>query len=149
MAAKNKMDKISRITRSENMRRIHSRHTKPELITRKLVSQLGIKYRLHPKNILGSPDIINRKHKFAIFVHGCFWHQHTKCKYCHLPKSRKSYWTPKLRRNVQRDKRNVALLKKNGWNVLIIWECQLHKPLKAKSRLTRFFKMVYAVRNKH
>jgi DNA mismatch endonuclease, patch repair protein len=134
------MDKITKIARSENMRRIHSVNTKPELIVRKIVSRLGIRYRLHPKNVPGSPDIVNRKHKIAIFVHGCFWHQHLYCKYSHFPKSRRFYWVPKLNKNIQRDKKNIYQLRKDGWSVLVIWECQLKKLLQAENRLRIYFK---------
>ncbi|MDQ3812453.1 MAG: very short patch repair endonuclease [Armatimonadota bacterium] len=107
------------------MRRIHSTGTKPEMLVRKLIHSLGYRYRLHSKQLPGKPDLVFSKRRKAIFVHGCFWHQHPGCKTCHIPKSRQEYWAPKLSRNVNRDRENQRKLREMGWNILVIWECQL------------------------
>ena len=120
-------DRISTIRRSSNMRAIRSGGMKPEMIVRSLVHRMGYRYRLHAKNLPGKPDLVFRPRKKAIFVHGCFWHQHAKedCKDGRQPKSNTGYWAPKLTRNVERDAANVAALKKLGWGILILWECEV------------------------
>lgn len=124
------MDTISRKRRSENMRRIKSKGTKPELVVRRFVHSLGFRFRLHPESLPGKPDIVLSKLKKIIEVRGCFWHQHglRLCNDSHIPSSRIEYWRPKLSRNVKRDKRNLALLRKLGWEVLILWECEVMAP---------------------
>jgi len=99
----------------------------PEMVVRRLLHSLGYRYRLHAKELPGKPDIVFRKRKKAIFVHGCFWHQHEDpaCKIVRVPKSKQDYWIPKLRRNVERDKAAIADLEKEGWAVMVIWECEL------------------------
>ena len=109
--------------RSANMAAIRSRDTAPELIVRRLAHRLGLRFRLHQSSLPGKPDLVFPRHRKVVFVHGCFWHQHS-CPDGHLPKSRISYWTPKLRRNCERDAEQLKLLKSLGWDVLIIWECQ-------------------------
>jgi DNA mismatch endonuclease (patch repair protein) len=133
-------DTISRIRRSENMRRIRSSGMKPEMIVRSLVHGPGYRFRLHARELPGKPDIVRRPHKQAIFVHGCFWHQHPKqkCLDGRLPKSNTSYWHPKLSGNVERDKAAAAALKKAGWRVLVIWECETKDMETLKRRLRKF-----------
>lgn len=99
---------------------------KPEIIVRSILHKLGYRFRLHKNSILGRPDVVLSKHKKIIFVHGCFWHQHKKksCKKAHLPKSNIEYWIPKLTRNVQRDEMHIKELKRQGWKILVIWECE-------------------------
>ena len=109
------------------MRKIGSKNTKPELLVRKMLHRKGIRFRLHAKDLPGKPDISNKSKGFAIFVNGCFWHQHSKCRYASIPKSNKEYWVPKLKKNKSRDQRNAALLKKEKWNVEVVWECQTKK----------------------
>jgi DNA mismatch endonuclease (patch repair protein) len=101
---------------------------------------LGYRYRLHRKNLPGHPDIIFPKLKKAIFVHGCFWHQHSarSCKIARLPKSRLEYWIPKLERNTQRDNAAVASLRELGWTTLVIWECEISNEALLKEAMTRF-----------
>lgn len=111
------------IGRSENMRRIKSANTAPELAVRKLLTELGYRYRLHVEKLPGKPDIVFSGRRKVIFVHGCFWHVHT-CKTAHKPQSNQSYWNPKLTRNVERDARNRDALLSSGWKSLVIWECQ-------------------------
>ncbi len=117
-------DPLNPSQRSENMRRIKARNTKPELTVRRLLHSLGYRYRLHAKELPGKPDIVFRGRKRAIFVHGCFWHQHEQCREGRFPGTRPEYWVPKLGRNVERDRSNSAQLVEAGWQVLIIWECE-------------------------
>lgn len=117
-------DKISSERRSENMRRIKSKDTKPELAARQLLFKAGYRYRLHRKDLPGKPDIVFAKANKAIFVHGCFWHGHENCVDGRIPKSRTDYWPSKIAGNKARDERNQGLLKEQGWEVLVIWECE-------------------------
>jgi DNA mismatch endonuclease (patch repair protein) len=107
------------------MRRIKAKDTKPEMVVRKLLHSMGYRYRLHAKELAGKPDVVFRRLKRAIFVHGCFWHQHGECREGRLPGTRPEYWIPKLGRNVERDHRHTESLTQAGWQVLILWECQL------------------------
>lgn len=120
-------DVHDKATRSYNMSRIKSRDTKPELLIRRFLFANGLRYRLYDKNLKGKPDIILKKFKTVIFVNGCFWHGHDNCKYFVVPKTRTEFWLDKIEGNKKRDEENVALLKKNGWNIVIIYECQLKK----------------------
>lgn len=121
------VDHISEERRSWNMSRIRSKDTKPEMIVRKMLHKNGIRYRLHVKDLPGKPDLSNKKKKFAVFVNGCFWHQHKDCKRATIPKSNKSYWIPKLQKNIENYNQNVEKILSNGWNVFTIWECEVKK----------------------
>ena len=114
-------------TRSYNMRQIKGRNTKPEIIVRKYLFSLGYRYRLHVKCLPGKPDIVLPKYKTVIFVNGCFWHGHNKCKDFVMPKSRLQYWAPKIQKNIDRDKISGQMLKALGWRIITLWECQLQK----------------------
>lgn len=109
--------------RSENMRRIRSKNTAPEMTVRRLAHSLGYRYRLHRKDIPGKPDLVFPRRRKAIFIHGCFWHQHPGCREGRPPKSNADYWLPKLERNIERDKVVLGQLISMGWDVLVIWEC--------------------------
>jgi len=106
------------------MSRIRSKDTKPELIVRSLLHRMGFRFRLHRKDLPGKPDIVLPKYKTVIFVHGCFWHGHKGCRRSNVPKSNQEYWVPKINRNIQRDKEHYKQIKKMGWKVLVIWECE-------------------------
>ena len=121
------MDKFSKETRSRVMSRIKSKDTKPEILVRSYLFSRGLRFRKNDKRYPGSPDIVLPKYKTVVFVHGCFWHLHEGCKYAVMPKSNVDYWKPKLYRNRERDKRNQEELKKLGWKVITVWECQLKK----------------------
>lgn len=110
--------------RSENMRAIKSKNTSPEIFVRKQLHRLGFRFRLHRKDLPGSPDIVLPKYFTVIFVNGCFWHRHQGCTRCSTPGTNKAYWKKKFDRNVQRDKENYSALEKLGWKVIIIWECE-------------------------
>ena len=132
------MDSISPTRRSENMRRIRSKDTKPEVTVRSLVHRLGYRFRLHRSDLPGRPDLAFPGLRKLIFVHGCFWHQHTSCADGRMPKSRKSYWVPKLRGNTERDKGHRARLQKLGWDVLVIWDCETTNLDKLNAKLRKF-----------
>ena len=109
------------------MARIRSKDTAPEMAVRKMLHAHGYRYRLHRKDLPGKPDVVLTKHRVAIFVHGCFWHQHKGCRFAATPKSNAGYWGPKLSRNVQRDEQSVRALQQAGWRVLVVWECACRK----------------------
>jgi DNA mismatch endonuclease (patch repair protein) len=110
--------------RSEIMRAIRAYNTKPEVLVRRIIHRMGFRFRLHRNDLPGRPDIVLPKHRKIIQVHGCFWHGHRTCKLAHNPKSNQEYWGPKLARTIQRDAKNHRELKRLGWKVLILWECE-------------------------
>jgi DNA mismatch endonuclease (patch repair protein) len=106
------------------MAAIKGKNTKPEMIVRSVCHAMGLRYRLHRKDLPGKPDLVLPKHRLCIFVHGCFWHRHPGCKYAYTPKSRPEFWLPKLAKNVERDLSAQQALETLGWRVAVIWECQ-------------------------
>jgi DNA mismatch endonuclease, patch repair protein len=137
------VDVLTKIQRSYNMSRIRNKNTKPEIIVRSIVHGMGFRYRLHNKNLPGKPDIVLTRHKKIIFVHGCFWHMH-KCKYGKVkPATNATFWENKRSGNRERDKRNIKALKKLGWDVLVIWECELKKsPEKTEKKIINFLRKI-------
>lgn len=123
------MDSLTKEERSKNMRAIRSKNMRPEMIVRRLMHRLGYRYRLHKTDLPGKPDLVFRSRRKAIFVHGCFWHQHkdSQCKIVRVPKSRLDYWLTKLTRNVKRDEQHMAALEEGGWDVLCVWECEIER----------------------
>ncbi|HEO70437.1 MAG TPA: DNA mismatch endonuclease Vsr [Candidatus Hydrogenedentes bacterium] len=129
------------ISRSENMRRIRSRNTAPELVVRAALRRLGhVGYRLHKSDLPGRPDVAFVGRKKAIFVHGCFWHGHDCAEGARLPKSNVGYWLPKIRRNRQRDEESMLALEAGGWSVLVLWECELGDADALQRRLDEFLR---------
>ncbi len=122
--------------RSYNMSMIRGKNTKPEIIVRKYLHSKGLRFKLHKKELPGKPDIVLSKFKTVIFIHGCFWHGHKNCKYFVVPKTRTRWWINKIEGNKLVDKRNNLKLKKSGWNIIIIWGCEL-KPSKIKRTLNK------------
>ena len=116
--------RLSPAQRSKIMRSIRSKNTSPELRVRSQVHRLGYRYRLHVSGMPGKPDIVMPRYRTVLFVNGCFWHQHQGCKYATVPRTNTDYWTQKFRRTMDRDKKAQAALSQEGWNVLVIWECQ-------------------------
>jgi DNA mismatch endonuclease (patch repair protein) len=132
------MDKLSPQRRSANMARIRSKNTNPEIVLRRLIHGLGYRFRLHRKDLPGKPDIVFPSRRKIILAHGCFWHQHSGCPEGRVPGSRLEYWEPKLKRNQARDATNQGLLKEQGWEVLVVWECELKDVNLLKSRIKKF-----------
>lgn len=112
------------ISRSENMARIRGKNTKPEIKVRSMTHALGYRFRLHRRDLPGSPDLAFPGRKAAIFVHGCFWHRHQGCPNCTTPKTRTEFWQEKFTKNVARDRKVIADLERLGWRVMTIWECE-------------------------
>jgi DNA mismatch endonuclease, patch repair protein len=121
-------DTVSPDRRSEMMRRIRAKDTKPERIVRSAAHRLGYRFRLHVKDLPGSPDLVFPGRKLALFVHGCFWHRHGGCAYAYRPKSNIEFWKGKFKNNVARDRRVRRELEGMGWRVAIIWECETANP---------------------
>jgi DNA mismatch endonuclease (patch repair protein) len=126
-------DIVSKEARSYNMSRVRGKDTKPELLVRKFLFSEGFRYRLHGKNLPGTPDIILKKYKTVIFINGCFWHGHENCKYAAIPKTRTEWWNAKILKNIFNDKLFQNKLITSGWNVLIVWGCEI----KSKTRTER------------
>lgn len=137
MSGKEKKAAHRPLTRSENMAAIPSKNTKPEIKIRKALHHLGYRYRLHHKDLAGTPDIVLKKYHTVLFVHGCFWHCHD-CKYFHWPKSNLEYWQPKILKNVERDTRHTLELLDLGWKVCIWWECSTRNAQDFAWSLTKF-----------
>ena len=110
------------------MSRIRAKDTKPEMLVRKFLHANGFRYILHDKTLPGKPDIVLPKYRTVIFVHGCFWHGHTNCKYFKVPKTRTKWWLAKINRNKANDEKAQKALRKEGWKVINIWECSLKNP---------------------
>lgn len=126
------------LTVSERMSRIRSKDTHPEIVVRRLLYGMGYRYRLNVKSLPGKPDIVFLGRRKIIFVHGCFWHQHHGCKVAHLPKSNIEFWRDKLERNRTRDEWVIAELQNQGWQTLVVWECELPDAKNLKKQLTHF-----------
>ena len=133
-------DTVTPERRSQIMANIRSKGMKPELIVRRLTHSMGYRYRLHRKDLPGKPDLVFPARRKAIFVHGCFWHQHTDpaCKIARRPKSNLDYWLPKLQRNVERDAEHRDRLSALGWQVLVIWECEVKIAAGLPERIEEF-----------
>ena len=119
------MDFVSKEKRSAIMRGVKGKDTKPETVVRSYLHRQGFRFRLHRKDLPGKPDIVLPKYKTAIFVHGCFWHQHPGCKAARIPKSNTEFWMEKFSKNKVRDKRNLESIRAIGWDPIVIWECEL------------------------
>lgn len=134
------MDTFTRTERSEIMRRVHSRGTRPEMIVRGIIRKMGVKYRSCPRNLPGKPDLVLVGQRKAILVHGCFWHGH-HCEAGKLPKSNRSYWRSKQAKNALRDSRNSQALLSKGWRLMVIWECEISAAGRLRARLSRFVRL--------
>lgn len=134
------MDTLTTEQRSLRMSKVRATDTKPEWIVRRLAYGLGYRYRLHVRALPGTPDLVFRRSRRVIFVHGCFWHRHRSrgCKLARLPKSQVSFWLTKLEANRSRDARNARALRRAGWSVLTVWECELSDSSKVERRIQKF-----------
>ncbi|MCA6010802.1 very short patch repair endonuclease [Bacteroides thetaiotaomicron] len=127
-------DKFSKEKRSDIMSKITGKETKPEILVRRFLFAAGFRFRKNVVNLLGKPDIVLSKYNTIIFVHGCFWHGHT-CKRGKLPESNHEFWKQKIEKNIERDKQIIAQLEKDGWTVIIIWQCEIRNKEKCNMRL--------------
>ena len=132
------MDKVSPEKRSWTMAQVKGRNTKPEKAVRSLLHRMGYRFRLQRDDLPGKPDIVLPKYRTVIFVHGCFWHRHSGCKRASTPVDNADYWRRKFERNVARDAEDSAALKSQGWQVLVVWECELRDIPKLIERLQLF-----------
>ena len=130
--------------RSEIMSHIRGKNTKPEVTLRKALFAQGFRYRINDKRLPGKPDIVFPKYKTAIFIHGCFWHGHEGCKYAYTPKTNTGFWVQKVQGNKERDIRTQTLLEAQGWNVLVVWECEI----KGKEQLNEVASQISAILKK-
>jgi DNA mismatch endonuclease (patch repair protein) len=117
----------SKEKRSEVMSKIRSQNTHPEKLLRSILFKEGFRFRIHKKDLPGKPDIVLSKYKIAVFVHGCFWHFHKDCREGRVPDTNSKFWKEKLSKNVQRDQKHIIDLQNLGWNVIVVWECELTK----------------------
>ena len=131
------MDTFTKDERSNIMRKVRSRNTLPELAVRSLLHRMGYRFRLHRRDLPGAPDIVLPKYKTVVFVHGCFWHRHKGCNRASMPTSRLEYWVPKFTKTKQRDRDNPKALKRLGWRVVVVWECQIRGRSQLAHRLGR------------
>ena len=120
------------------MRKVRGRDTTPEMCVRRILHRAGYRYRLHARDLPGRPDIVFRRRRKVIFVHGCFWHRHDGCKRTTTPATRRAFWEDKFMANRKRDEAAVAALKRLGWDVVIVWECETTNAEKLRSRLVSF-----------
>lgn len=130
-------DRVSEETRSYIMGSVGTKDTGPELAVRRMLHEMGYRYRLRMHELPGTPDIVFTRRKKVIFVHGCFWHGHS-CRYGRLPKSRKSYWAQKIKKNMARDERVIRDLQGIGWNSAVIWQCEIRDPESVREKLRSF-----------
>lgn len=122
------------------MSRVKGVNTKPEKAVRSIIHRMGFRFRLHRRDLPGKPDIVLPRHRKVVFVHGCFWHGHKACRRSSRPETNKEFWDEKLSRNIERDRRKIRELKKMGWDVLLIWQCELKKAGLVESKLARFLR---------
>ncbi|AXK38511.1 very short patch repair endonuclease [Crenobacter cavernae] len=132
------VDTVTKETRSRIMARVRNKDTGPEMIVRRLVFSMRFRYRLHVGRLPGRPDLVFPGRRKVIFIHGCFWHRHEGCAQARIPKSRVEFWTAKLTANSDRDKRNIAALQELGWEVLVLWECELADSARLRQRISDF-----------
>jgi DNA mismatch endonuclease (patch repair protein) len=132
------------LTRSEMMARIPSKNTRPELRVRHFLWASGFRYRLHGKQLPGKPDIVLSRYKTVVFVHGCFWHGHANCKQFKLPATRREFWEAKITTNQTRDAQSISKLKALGWNVIVVWECEIEGHA-GRGRLVRLLSEILGI----
>ena len=121
------IDVVDQKTRSKMMSGIRGKDTRPEMLVRKELHRLGFRFRLHDRKLSGKPDLVLRKHSAVIFVHGCYWHRHERCRYATTPATRREFWLQKFEANVLRDRHAQETLRAAGWRVFVVWECALRR----------------------
>lgn len=132
------VDRFTPEARSRLMASIRGKNTKPEMVVRRLLHAMGYRFRLHRRDLPGTPDIVFPGRRAVVFVHGCFWHRHAGCRLAAVPATRRDFWEAKIAANKARDRRAVAQLRRDGWRVAVVWECQTRKPAGLDGRLRRF-----------
>ena len=130
----------NKIQKSKLMSRIKSKNTVPEIKIRSILHKLGYRFRLNDPRLPGKPDIVLKRHKKIVFVNGCFWHGHSRCRRATFPRTNQTFWINKITKNKERDKRILTELRKNGWNVLTVWQCRIKDEKNIINRLTIFMK---------
>ena len=131
-------DVFSKVKRSRIMSRVKGRDTKPEILIRSFVHRMGFRFRVHRRDLPGNPDIVLPRYKKAIFVHGCFWHGHKRCRRSKRPTTNEQFWNKKLDGNIERDKRFRRRLHQMNWEVLVVWQCEIRNPEKLLRKLEGF-----------
>ncbi len=131
-------DTVSKEIRSWIMSKVRGKNTSPEIIVRQILHRTGFRFRLHAKDLPGRPDIVNRRRHIAVFVHGCFWHAHRGCRFATVPKTRTAFWKQKLETNAKRDLVAQRELRRGGWRILVVWQCELRKPQTLQLKIQRF-----------
>ena len=134
------MDIVDSKQRSAMMSRIKSRDTAPEIAVRRIAHRSGFRFRLHRKDLPGRPDLVFPRYRAVVFVHGCFWHRHGGCRYAYTPKTRVRFWAAKFSQNVARDRHDLEALRRIGWRVMVIWECETRDEPVVKRRLMDFLR---------
>jgi len=127
-------DKFSKEKRSSIMSHISGRETKPEVLVRKVLFDKGLRYRKNVKSLRGKPDIVLPRYRTVVFIHGCFWHGHEGCPKSKLPNTRREFWQKKISENVNRDKKDIEILRKENWKVITIWQCEINNAAKREKR---------------
>lgn len=135
------VDIFTKAKRHEIMSRVRSSDTAPEIRVRAIIHRLGLRFRLHCKELPGKPDIVLPRHRKIVFVHGCFWHGHPNCKRATVPSTNTDFWASKIDANKQRDRRVVHALRRLGWSVLIVWQCEIAHADKLERKIRRFFNL--------
>ncbi|MBX7184803.1 MAG: DNA mismatch endonuclease Vsr [Vicinamibacteria bacterium] len=130
-------DVFSRVERSRIMRGIRTKNTRPELQVRSAIHRMGYRFRLHRRDLPGRPDIVLARHQTVVFVHGCFWHRHRRCKRATIPQANRAFWAAKLTKNATRDLLTVKTLRRLGWRVLTVWSCQTKDPHRLEETLRK------------
>ena len=136
------MDIVSREKRASMMASVRQRDTRPEILLRQALHRSGLRFRLHRRDLPGTPDIVLPGRRTVIFVHGCFWHRHEGCRRSTLPATKTEFWTDKFFKNVERDRRVQASLRRLGWRVFVVWECQLLTPERARHLAKSFSRVL-------
>lgn len=132
-------DRLDSTTRSALMRAVRRKDTTPELRVRRLAHRLGLRFRLHRHDLPGTPDMVFPRWRIALFVHGCFWHRHSGCRYATMPATRREFWEAKFTANQARDRRQAEQLRSLGWRVVVVWECETRLLQELEARLRALF----------
>jgi DNA mismatch endonuclease (patch repair protein) len=143
------MDIYNRKKRSEIMSKVRAIDTKPEMVVRRILYLLGYRFRLHRQDLPGKPDIILPRYRSVVLVHGCFWHHHARCGKSKLPATNVKFWTDKILRNVQRDQQAIAKLRRSGWRVLVVWECEARASRGLAEKLVKFLERSNSPKYQH